>query len=93
MMTDYLAPAPFACNTKTPREVSIEIIRAVAKGYDVKFADIFTRTQRHPVAIARCHAYGILKKNGLSYGQIGILFDRDRTTICSGIKRAKELGL
>lgn len=92
-MNDYLAPAPFAVNRKSPREISIEIIRMVAKGHDVKFSDIFTRTQRHPVAIARCHAYALLKKNGLSNGQIGRVLGRDRTTVCSGIKRAKELGL
>jgi chromosomal replication initiation ATPase DnaA len=92
-MNDYLAPAPFAVNHKSPREISLCIVREICQRHGIELWEILSHNRQARLVAPRFAAYAALRRNSLSPASIGDIFKRDQTTITHGIKRAKELGL
>jgi chromosomal replication initiator protein len=62
--------------------------RVILNEYGYSFADLHTKSRRTEVAYLRFVVYKMLRDNtSLSFSKIGIMFNRNHTTVMHGINR------
>jgi len=64
------------------------IVEAVSRLTGVSVRQIMSYSRRYEIAAVRQRAYLACHRNGHSFAAIGRHFNRDHTTIMSGVKRA-----
>ncbi len=69
------------------------IIADAERRFSVERQAILGKTKRTGVIGARFFVYQALRDLGLSYEDIGLICNRDYTTIRHGLKRARTLGI
>jgi chromosomal replication initiation ATPase DnaA len=92
-MNDFLAPAPFSINHKSPREISLSIVRDICREHKIELWEIISHSRQRRLVRPRFAAYAALMNHHMEPKKIADIFNRDHTTIAHGLRRAKELGL
>jgi chromosomal replication initiation ATPase DnaA len=67
-----------------------QLIESICAAYKVSPFAVTSRNRRKRVSEARQEIWRILKADGMSYPELGELFNRDHTTIVHGVQQAKE---
>lgn len=80
---DFIRVAKF----ETPRQRLMRIVAAVAYEHAVEVGEIMGSCRQKPLARARFDAWHRLRREGLSYPQIGRMFGRDHSTVVYGVQR------
>lgn len=84
-------PHPAGELIRTPRDKTRDIIKAVVDDYGVKYEDILGPGRTKDIAWSRHVAGYVLREiRGMSFPQIGDIFNRDYTTIVASCKKVKS---
>ncbi len=73
------------------RAESEAIMRWLCAAYGLGQDELTGPVREHPMSEARIVGYYLARRRGMSYPVIGRLFNRDHTTVMSGVKRADAL--
>ncbi len=71
----------------TPRERLMRVVQAVADEHFVEPAQIMGDSRRREPSRARMDCWSRLRREGLSFQQIGRMFGRDHTTVIYGVRK------
>lgn len=72
---------------QTPRERLMRMVAAVADEHGVEPREIMSGSRRKAPSRARQDCWARLRREGLSYPQIGRMFGRDHSTVVYGVQR------
>lgn len=68
-----------------------DLMREASYMFKISQRDIASKDRFHFIMPARFAVWKALKDTGCSYSQIGRWFERDHSTIISGVRRASEM--
>jgi chromosomal replication initiation ATPase DnaA len=71
--------------------VNMITLKQYSEKVGVPIESLLGKSRKYPVAAARETYWLHLRQNGLTHSKIAEMFNRDRTTVISGIDRAKNL--
>jgi len=76
-------------STTVPNDQMAELIDAAAELFNVPAVELLGRNQRQRACLVRYVCMAALReRHGVSYLEIGDLFDRDHTTALYGVRKA-----
>lgn len=68
-----------------------EVIEEVAQRHDIPVGLIYAQDRRKAISTVRHEAYYLVHRDfGLSYPEVGRIFDRDHTTILHGVRKHEK---
>ena len=67
------------------------VVRRIAREHECTVEDLYGASRHPTVTRARFRAYAVLRwSTGLSLPEIGLIFNRDHTTILAGVRKYED---
>lgn len=67
------------------------VLRVVAEHYEIPVAQILGQGRRTVASEARWFCFWLLRREGMSYGEIGRLMDMDHSSVIYGVRKLDRL--